>query len=589
MFEMAKSVFDEAPPAAEEKARDVVSERLRTGLQDPETEQIVAAVAKAEDVEESTIREEAKAKKEEILARLQSLLESWQRADSNLRQVTRDHEGREREFGFISSRGRLEAFVLFTLVVICAELAIFFLLGTSWNLSGDSWFFQLDRSSRGFWSLAVVLPLLTYQPLHLLLLYRERLRRYFNVPHLESARKAAEERFDFATTNLAAVSIRESINERFTSFSTEFRLLDGRGLRVLADPEREVSTAASEELATLMASLSSGSIGLSGPRGVGKTTLIESFARGRSVPLERERIGLVVSAPVKYDAKEFVLHLFASLCERVLGEERINELQARERVPLHDRRRARLVGALGLGVLLLVGIAAAMLVFGKTAPEGPRETAYVLLAIAALAAYGCFEFAFRASIDWEGLGLGWMARLRGNRQMPLGMPERRALKRLEEIRFQQSISSSVSGSVRLPLGIGVGAESSVTMARIPWSLPEAVEAFRRYAGSLTEENYLVIGIDELDKMGSDASAKEFLNNVKGVFGVNGCYYLVSVSDDAMASFERRGMPVRDVFDSSFDAVQRVDYLTLDESRAVLGSRVVALPIPYQCLCHCLAG
>jgi len=57
----------------------------------------------------------------------------------------------------------------------------------------------------------------------------------------------------------------------------------------------------------------------------------------------------------------------------------------------------------------------------------------------------------------------------------------------------------------------------------------------------------------------------------------------------MSSFERRGLPFRDVFDSSFDEVQRVDYLTLDESREVLQSRVTGLPAPYQCLCHCLAG
>ena len=340
-----------------------------------------------------------------------------------------------------------------------------------------------------------------------------------------------------------------------------------------------MSTAASEELSTLLASLSSGSIGLSGPRGVGKTTLIDSFARGRSVPLERERIGLVVSAPVKYDAKEFVLHLFASLCERVIGEERIDQLQSSERVSLHDRRRAQLIGVLGVAALGLAAVAAAMLIFDKTAPEGPQETAYVLFALAGVVAFGWVEFAFRSDLDWDGLGLRWVSRLFGSRHGPLGTPTRRALNLLEQIRFQQSISSSVSGGASLPFGVAIGAESSVTMARTPWSLPEAVEAFRRYATSLTAESYLVIGIDELDKMGSDASAKEFLNNIKGVFGVDGCYYLVSVSDDAMAGFERRGMPVRDVFDSSFDAIQRIGYLTLDESRAMSAAVSSDCPCP----------
>lgn len=90
-------------------------------------------------------------------------------------------------------------------------------------------------------------------------------------------------------------------------------------------------------------------------------------------------------------------------------------------------------------------------------------------------------------------------------------------------------------------------------------------------------------------MESDEAARKFLNNVKGVFGVKGCYYLISVSDEAMGSFERRGLPFRDVFDSSFDAIQRIGYLSFEESQRVLESRVIGLPVPFQGLCHCLAG
>jgi hypothetical protein len=90
-------------------------------------------------------------------------------------------------------------------------------------------------------------------------------------------------------------------------------------------------------------------------------------------------------------------------------------------------------------------------------------------------------------------------------------------------------------------------------------------------------------------MESAEAARQFLNDVKGVFGVRGCYYLISVSEDAMSSFERRGLPFRDVFDSSFDAIQPVGYLSLEESRAVLETRVTGLPVPFQHLCHCLSG
>jgi hypothetical protein len=167
-------------------------------------------------------------------------------------------------------------------------------------------------------------------------------------------------------------------------------------------------------------------------------------------------------------------------------------------------------------------------------------------------------------------------------------PEAAAKDYLKQIRFQQSQEAGGAADLKLPLGLGLGASTSTTLARTPWTLPEAVEEFRRFVSTLSRR-FVVIGIDELDKMESDVAAREFLNNVKGVFGVERCYFLVSVSEDAMSAFERRGLPLRDVFDSSFDEIQRIGYLDLEESRGVLESRVTGVPVPFQCLCHCLAG
>jgi hypothetical protein len=589
MFEQVKELFRAPLRPAEERAEECVGVALSNAFRDPDTEEIIATMAEAQGVAPYEIHKEIRARQDDLLEKLRPLLESWQRSELQLEGILESRK-------LYSPRtDPLRWLAIVTLGLMAAVIVIFFAIGLPtalfpWNWPAEPKDIQVETPGFGSWISGALIAVFLYQPLRLQLASNKRLEGYLSIPESKGAEEQAEGRFRFAAKNLAAVLVRETINERLASFSTEFELLDHRGLRALADPDREVSTAAGEQLLTLMASLSSGSIGLSGPRGVGKTTLIESFANGRSMPLDRKRIGLVVSAPVKYDAKEFVLHLFASLCERVINPRRLQYLQARDRVSLQDRRRARLLGVFGLLTLLVLAAAAAMLVFDKTLPEGPRETAYVLLAIGGLMAVGWRALGIRSEIDWDGLGFGWLPRLLGGaRVAPPGSSERRALRLLEQIRFQQTVSSTLSGSARLPLGLAIGAESSVTTARVPWSLPEAVEEFRKYAASLTDTSYLVIGIDELDKMGSDVSAREFLNNVKGVFGVSGCYYLVSVSDDAMASFERRGMPVRDVFDSSFDAVQRVGYLTLGESRAVLDSRVVGLPIPYQCLCHCLAG
>jgi len=65
--------------------------------------------------------------------------------------------------------------------------------------------------------------------------------------------------------------------------------------------------------------------------------------------------------------------------------------------------------------------------------------------------------------------------------------------------------------------------------------------------------------------------------------------MVSVSDDALTAFERRGLPLRNAFDSSFDEIMHVGPLSYDESGRLLYRRVIGLSEPYVALCHCLAG
>jgi len=83
--------------------------------------------------------------------------------------------------------------------------------------------------------------------------------------------------------------------------------------------------------------------------------------------------------------------------------------------------------------------------------------------------------------------------------------------------------------------------------------------------------------------------EDFLNDIKGIFGVPGCYYLVSVSEDAAAGFERRGAPFRDVFDSSFDDVISLRPLDLVSGRKILHGLLLGWTEPFIGLCFVLSG
>jgi len=65
---------------------------------------------------------------------------------------------------------------------------------------------------------------------------------------------------------------------RLARYSLELRVKRFDGLAELASPEREITTEAYERLNMLLDNLPGGSIGIAGPRGSGKTTLIRAFA-----------------------------------------------------------------------------------------------------------------------------------------------------------------------------------------------------------------------------------------------------------------------------------------------------------------------
>ena len=160
---------------------------------------------------------------------------------------------------------------------------------------------------------------------------------------------------------------------------------------------------------------------------------------------------------------------------------------------------------------------------------------------------------------------------------------------LKRIKFQQSYTSGWSGTLKLPVGLEGGVNNAITLAENQLSLPEISHFFTKFVDLASQKYQVIIVIDELDKLESDEKAQRFLNDIKSVFGLERCFYMVSVSENAMSSFERRGLPFRDVFDSSFDTIIYVDYLNFESARSLLEQRVVGRPIPFFGLSYSLSG
>ena len=93
----------------------------------------------------------------------------------------------------------------------------------------------------------------------------------------------------------------------------------------------------------------------------------------------------------------------------------------------------------------------------------------------------------------------------------------------------------------------------------------------------------------LDKIADGNQAIELINGLKDLFHIRNTHFLVSVSQDALISFALRGVPVRDVFDSSFDQVVRLKPFTPADSTELLSRRVIRFPIAAALLCHVVSG
>jgi len=159
----------------------------------------------------------------------------------------------------------------------------------------------------------------------------------------------------------------------------------------------------------------------------------------------------------------------------------------------------------------------------------------------------------------------------------------------QTLSLDRSLTWSAGLGGQLPLSVAKASTSGSSWARQPWSVPAAVEQFRDLARRVAAQHAgLIVGIDELDKLEYDKSAA-FLNDIKAIFGVPRAYFLVSVSENAAAGFERRGVPFRDVFDSSFDEIITVGYLDWPASRELLNQRVVGMHAPFAALCHVFSG
>jgi hypothetical protein len=477
----------------------------------------------------------------------------------------------------------------------------------------------------------------------------------------------SEQDTDSMARTVIAPFIREQINGEMHKAQLEdsFNITIAPGLNDLSDRDQIIETATMRRVRTLLNTMTYGSIGISGARGTGKSVLLSAICDERLSRHDVPEFGILVAAPVDYDGRDFILHLFSTLCERIISSaDTVGKRSAFGRFVSELCQLGMLIGGcliaaeagvrlshsqialaerLALATIVMFVILAVLTRFtgvsfatisrqaSAEAPHlrkttlGPlktRSTAMLITGVAVLLTLvGAVIFAnskfyispnslithilrekkFLPGVTVLACALAvsivstFIAYRRKGRH-PSNITElaREHLRRIESIR---TVSSGQSANVGFGGHLQLNHSRGSQLTERDLSLPAIVNLYREFTtdavawwrtghGGLGR---IVIGIDELDKITNTQSAERFLNEIKAVFGIPGCLYIVSTSQDALLQFERKSLGFRSAFDSAFDDVVRVDTLSLVDTQQLLLKRLAGISYPFIVLCHIFSG
>jgi hypothetical protein len=397
-----------------------------------------------------------------------------------------------------------------------------------------------------------------------------------------AARRSARRRLERAAEKEAGDLLREIINE----WSSEEVLWGGRFDSTYAPTlvgvgvENAIPSATYTELVRFVSQHPTSAIGIAGPRGVGKSTLMEKLKDDPSLRC----LGVRIPSPKRYEPGGLVRLIHSRVAREVLRVDSDFRVDSWTRTPRRSLlQRSITVAALVLAVVVLVVLWMLDQEERATSFDEPygwhvRRTTIFLLVATGILGGVLIRVAWNAA--WDNLFL-------------VGAPTTRiklARRQLEFLRYSTATQSKVKGEWRGG-AFRFGAEDQLSRSERDLTEAEYVEALRSFLTELTtvHRTRVIICIDELDKMDQPEDVVAVVNGVKDLFHLPDVHVLVSVSTDAMHTFAARGVLVRDVFDSAFDTVVEVRRMGPDETRELLSRRATNFSVPAMLFCHAWAG
>ena len=432
-----------------------------------------------------------------------------------------------------------------------------------------------------YWIIGFISSLVLIAGLGQLVVLWNRLRQTATARNIDTEK--ARSIYEQERSRLVAEATRRSVTDTFrAAMMIDFPLL--APTLVELSTAKIVPSRTQEEVRDFIANHDSSAIGIAGPRGSGKSTLMQAVAETKGPATHK----VMLTAPVKYEALEFMRRLFREVATEIL-------LQAGYQ-PDTDRqmRRQRLAAArfrrdvLALVIFFVFGSLSLWWAWTHDTWHWSWTTGFgfvvagvlvLIIATPLVSLATRFIAAFRPSLP--------IGRDGGD---PLSV--RMAKDAVEALAWDVEQGQKERSSMKLFAGLlTFDGEDSLKLVRRQSSLSELVAEFRSLLsqfsaeGTARSEKKFVIFLDELDKIAETDSLIEVINGIKDLMHIPGVHFVVSVSVDALLRFEERGIPARDAFDSTFDTIIRMRCLTLSESLDILTTRAAAFPEALSMACH----
>jgi AAA+ ATPase superfamily predicted ATPase len=303
-------------------------------------------------------------------------------------------------------------------------------------------------------------------------------------------------------------------------------------------------------------------IGLTGVRGSGKTTIMEKVIK----KYKDDYFTLKISSPTGYDEKEFFIMVFRRICEEV--NKRIEE-KFRMRTSIEELAKRKSMKYLILFLLFYI----IPIIFVSLITFYPFSIGLLSLSsfFSSSSLLARLFIGYIIAIPAGFLAMKFLREFRKMRRFPKMLGLHLATQDiLETLKYERTISYHTEAEAGITKHITAFFKMGKELKTRPFTLPGLTSEYNDYVSNVIDVfgGKAIICIDELDKIADPEEVKKLLRGIKGAIFQKNCYYLISISEDAVRSFRTRISAERDMLESTFDEMINLDRIDLNIARKI---------------------